>query len=95
MTSPCLVAVATKTKFRLSGRVADKLKELDATYTLASNRLAELAPLEAVTVFPRPTLFVQGAVDSLLPAAHKEAWRAALAATGRTADGIEARNRRR
>lgn len=42
MTSPCLVAVAAKTKFRLSGRVADKLKELDATYTLASNRLAEL-----------------------------------------------------
>ena len=26
----------------MSGRVADKLKELDATYTLASNRLAEL-----------------------------------------------------
>jgi hypothetical protein len=37
-----LVAVATKTKFRLSGQVAAKLKELDATYCLASNRLAEL-----------------------------------------------------
>lgn len=37
-----LVAIATKTKFRLSGRVADKLKELTATYDLAVGRLAEL-----------------------------------------------------
>jgi fermentation-respiration switch protein FrsA (DUF1100 family) len=66
----------------------DPMWETSATLRLA-DRLAELAPLEAVTVFPRPTLFVQGAVDALLPAAHMEAWRAALAATGRTADGIE------
>jgi hypothetical protein len=66
----------------------DPMWETSATLRLA-DRLAELAPLEAVTVFARPTLFVQGAVDALLPAAHMEAWRAALAATGRTADGIE------
>ena len=43
-------------------------------------QLADLAPLEAVGVFPRPSFFVQGAVD---------AWRAAISATGRSADGVE------
>ena len=52
-------------------------------------QLAELAPLEAVGVFPRPSFFVQGAVDELLSAAHFEAWRAAITATGRSADGVE------
>jgi hypothetical protein len=32
---------------------------------------------------------LQGAVDELLTAAHFEAWRAAIAATGRSADGVE------
>ena len=49
----------------------DPMWETSATLRLA-DRLAELAPLEAVTVFARPTLFVQGAVDALLPAAHME-----------------------
>jgi hypothetical protein len=52
-------------------------------------QLADLAPLEAVGVFPRPSFFVQGAVDELLTAAHFEAWRAAITATGRSADGVE------
>lgn len=52
-------------------------------------QLADLAPLEAIGVFPRPSFFVQGASDELLSAAHFEAWRAALTATGRPADGIE------
>lgn len=51
--------------------------------------LAELAPLEAVTLHGRPALFVQGAADDLLPAAHLEAWRAALAASGRACDAVE------
>jgi hypothetical protein len=52
MTNACLVAVATKTKFRLSGRVADKLKELTITYDLAVGRLAELngADLKALAL---------------------------------------------
>ena len=54
-----------------------------------AEQLAELSPLEAVTVAARPALFVQGAVDTLLPAAHLEAWRAALSATGRASDGVE------
>lgn len=54
-----------------------------------ADRLAELSPLEAVTVQSRPVLLVQGAVDGSLPAAHLEAWRAALSATGRPADAIE------
>ena len=66
----------------------DPMWETSATLRLA-DRLAELAPLEAVSIFARPTLFVQGAVDTLLPAAHMEAWRAALMATGRPGDGIE------
>ena len=37
-----LVVIATKTKFRLSGPVAAKLKELTATYELATGRLTEL-----------------------------------------------------
>lgn len=37
-----LVAIATKTKFRLSGRVAEQLRDLTATYDLAVGRLAEL-----------------------------------------------------
>ena len=37
-----LAAVATKTKFRLSGQVAAKLKELDTAYGFATTRLAEL-----------------------------------------------------
>jgi hypothetical protein len=52
-------------------------------------QLADLAPLEAVGVFARPSFFVQGAVDELLTAAHFEAWRAAITATGRSADGVE------
>lgn len=52
-------------------------------------QLADLAPLEAVGVFSRPAFFVQGAADELLSAAHLEAWRAALAITGRTGDGVE------
>jgi len=38
-----LVAIATKTKFRLSGRVAEQLRDLTATYDLAVGRLAELS----------------------------------------------------
>ena len=54
-----------------------------------ADRLAEMSPLEAVTVQSRPVLLAQGAVDGALPAAHLEAWRAALSATGRPADAIE------
>lgn len=54
-----------------------------------ADRLSELSPLEAVTVQARPVLFAQGAVDGALPAAHLEAWRAALSATGRPADAVE------
>ena len=42
MTNSCLVVIATKTRFKLSGPVAGKLKELSATYELATGRLAEL-----------------------------------------------------
>jgi hypothetical protein len=42
MTNSCLVVIATKTRFKLSGPVAGKLKELTATYELATGRLAEL-----------------------------------------------------
>lgn len=66
----------------------DAMWETSATLRLA-DALAALAPLEAVTVGARPTLVVQGAVDALLGAANLEAWRAALAATGRPSDGIE------
>jgi len=54
-----------------------------------ADRLAELSPLEAVTVQARPVFLGQGAVDGVLPAAHLEAWRAALSATGRPADALE------
>lgn len=66
----------------------DPVWETSATLRLA-DALAALAPLEAVTVGARPTLVAQGAVDALLGAANLEAWRAALAATGRPSDGIE------
>lgn len=66
----------------------DPVWETSATLRLA-DALAALAPLEAVTVGGRPTLVAQGAVDALLGAANLEAWRAALAATGRPSDGIE------
>ncbi len=51
--------------------------------------LSPLSPLQAITAQARPVLLVQGACDESLPVAHMEAWRAALAATGRGADGIE------
>jgi len=41
-TNSPLVAIATKTRFKLAGPVASKLKELDNTYALATGRLAEL-----------------------------------------------------
>lgn len=59
-----------------------------ATLRLADG-LAERAPLEAVTAGGRPALFVQGAADGALPAAHLDAWRAALAASGRPCDAVE------
>jgi hypothetical protein len=66
----------------------DPMWESSAALRLADT-LSALAPLEAVTVGARPTLVVQGAVDALLGASHLEAWRAALAATGRPSDGME------
>lgn len=38
-----LLALAAKTKFRLAGRVAEQLKQLDETYFLATARLTELS----------------------------------------------------
>ena len=51
--------------------------------------LSALAPLESVTVEARPLLVVQGAADATFRATHLEGWRAALLATGRTADAVE------
>jgi hypothetical protein len=51
--------------------------------------LAALQPLQAITMQPRPVLLVQGSCDESLPAAHLESWRAALAAAGRPAEGVE------
>jgi hypothetical protein len=42
MPNSCLVAIATKIRFKLAGPVASKLKELDTTYALATARLTEL-----------------------------------------------------
>ena len=54
-----------------------------------ADALSALAPLEAVTVNSRPSLFVQGAGDGPIGTEHLEAWCAALAATGRPADSVE------
>ena len=42
MPNSCLIAIATKTRFKLTAPVASKLREFDTTYSLATNRLAEL-----------------------------------------------------
>jgi hypothetical protein len=42
MPNSCLIAIATKTRFKLAGPVASQLRELDTTYSLATGRLAEL-----------------------------------------------------
>ena len=42
MPNSCLIAIATKTRFKLTGPVASKLREFDTTYSLTTNRLAEL-----------------------------------------------------
>jgi hypothetical protein len=42
MPNSCLLAIATKTRFKVTSPVASKLRELDITYSLATNRLAEL-----------------------------------------------------
>jgi hypothetical protein len=66
----------------------DPVWETSPTLRLA-DALAALAPLEAVTVHARPSLFVQGAVGDPIGTEHLEAWRASLAATGRPADAVE------
>ena len=54
-----------------------------------ADALSALAPLEAVTVNARPSLFVQGAGEGPIGADHLDAWCAALAATGRPAESVE------
>jgi len=62
--------------------------ERSPTLRLA-DALAAQSPLEAVTVHPRPVLLVNGAVDTVLPAAHLESWRAALDAPQQRVEAVE------
>lgn len=66
----------------------DPMWERSPTLRLAE-ALCQAEVLESVCSQRRPVLLVAGAVDDLLPAEHLEAWRRALANTGRPVDSVE------
>lgn len=66
----------------------DPVWQTSAALRLADT-LSAIAPLEMITQGRRPVLLVHGAVDDELPVTHLEAWRSALAFTGKPVETIE------
>lgn len=85
----CAGAPSAEVMSRRTPEDEDDPKWTSSASLRLADSLSELAPLEAVTSGGRPALFVQGSVDDGLAAAHLEAWRASLAASGRACDAVE------